>query len=90
MHQLRTREFITCAQMYSTVCASTPAYMHITACDTQSATELVSVMNGIVNIEPGQNNPLRTNYVYMRSAEKALIGLLRASPQRGDGMCFAF
>lgn len=31
-------------------------------------------MNGIVNIELGQNSPLETIHVCVRSAEKALIG----------------
>lgn len=37
-------------------------------------------MNGTVNIEPGQNSPLETIHVCVRSAEKALIGLITVLP----------
>lgn len=44
-------------------------------------------MNGIVNIEPGQNSPLETIHVYVRSAEKALIRPITGLPLSTGMVC---
>lgn len=44
-------------------------------------------MNGIVNIEPGQNTPLETIHVYVRSAEKALIRPITVLPPSVGKLC---
>lgn len=50
-------------------------------------TKLVSVMNGVVNIEPGQNSPLETIHVCVRSAEKALIRPITVLPLSAGMVC---
>lgn len=49
--------------------------------------KLVSVMNGIVNIEPGQNSPPETIHVCVRSAEKALIRPITVLPLSAGMVC---
>lgn len=44
-------------------------------------------MNGIVNIELGQNSPLETIHVCVRSAEKALIGPIMVLPLSMGMVC---
>lgn len=44
-------------------------------------------MNGIVNIEPGQNNPLETIRVCVRSAEKTLIRPITGLPLCASMVC---
>lgn len=50
-------------------------------------TKLVSVKNGTVNIERGQNSPLETVHVCVRSAEKALIWSVTALPLSMGTVC---
>lgn len=49
--------------------------------------KLVSVMNDIVNIEQGQNSPLETIHVCVRSAEKALIRPITGLPLSVGMVC---
>lgn len=49
--------------------------------------KLVSVMNGIVNIELSQNSPLETIHVCVRSAEKALIMPITGLPLSVGMVC---
>lgn len=71
--------------MGMSVCAWLHVHGHLLICvylfvtPSQQA-KLVSVMYGTVNIELGQNSPLETFHVCVRSAEKALIRPITVLP----------